>query len=238
MRKARREFDSLPGDGWIRLAPGAAGAFHDDTPISPSLFDLRKWMSDIRGYILSSSFTIENELILLALADEYGSNDHGSVEHAYLVRERTWREEHNLARKIDRAKPIVRKLRTQEDADIIIQQLSDFRELRNLMAHYPCWFEPVNKEGVTEPDQQRTIALKLYIADMTHAWEVDQDQVQEWIKLLHDVRVSVENIRRAVAGAPQLKADGSPPDPKVLPQRGVRFEGEIEHGGIVQSVLR
>jgi hypothetical protein len=37
-----------------------------------------------------------NELILLALADEFGSNDHGSVGSDYFNREQKWREEHRL----------------------------------------------------------------------------------------------------------------------------------------------
>ena len=36
-------------------------------------------MNDIRGGVLSLSFCIENELILLALANEFESNDHGTV---------------------------------------------------------------------------------------------------------------------------------------------------------------
>ena len=46
-----------------------------DTPsarghVCMALFELRKWMNDMRGGVLSLSFGIENELILLALADE------------------------------------------------------------------------------------------------------------------------------------------------------------------------
>ena len=238
MKTLRRKFDSLPGDGWISLAPGATVAFHVDTPLKPSYSDLRRWMNDFRGYILSSSFTIENELILLALADEFGSNDRASAGPEYISREQQWRETYNLTRKIEQVKQIVRKLRTKSEADRIVQNLANFRELRHLMAHYPCWFEPINKESATDdPDQQITIALKLYIADTTHVWEIDQPQVTEWNQLLHDVRISIENVRRELVGAPQLNADGSPPDPKILPERGVKFESKIEHAGITQTVL-
>ena len=211
MRRPRGQIESLPGDGWIRLAPGATFAWHEDTPLKPSLGDLRKWMNDIRGGVLSLSFGIENELILLALADEFGSNDHGTVGSDYFLREQEWRENHSLERKIDRVKPIIRKLRSKEAADQIVQKLAEYRHLRNLLAHYPRWLEPVNKEGVTKPEDQRTIALKLFIADRQHVWEIDPPQATEWNTLIHFVRVSIENVRREIVGAPLLNVDGSIP---------------------------
>ena len=85
MRKGSREsLNSLGEDGWIWLAPGATVAFHVDTPIKPSLYELRQWMGNIRGGVLSLSFGIENELVLLALADEFGSNNNGAVRKDYL----------------------------------------------------------------------------------------------------------------------------------------------------------
>jgi hypothetical protein len=143
MRKPRGQIETLPGDGWIRLAPGATLALHEDTSLSPSLVDLRKWMNDIRGGVLSLSFGIENELILLALADEFGSNDHGAVGSDYFLREQEWREDHSLERKIG--------------------------------------LEPENKEGVTRLEDQRTIALTLFIADRQHVWEIDPPQREKTI---------------------------------------------------------
>ena len=58
---------------------GGKFAWHKDSPISPTIWEMRKWMNDIRGAVLSASFGIENELVLLALADEFGTNDRGSV---------------------------------------------------------------------------------------------------------------------------------------------------------------
>jgi hypothetical protein len=240
MRTARGNVESPGVDGWIRLAPGATVAFHIDTPIKPSLYELKKWMDDIRGGVLSLSFGIENELVLLALAHEFGSNNNGAVESDYFLREQQWREEHSLKRKIERVKPIIRQRKTSEEADTIIQKLAEYRELRNLLAHYPCWFEPVNREGVTELENQRTIALKLYIADQNYVWEIDAVQTREWNDLILFVRVGVENIRREMIGAPLLKADGSLPEPKTtgpsLPA-GTLIEGKIEHGRVSQLVL-
>jgi hypothetical protein len=240
MRKPRGNVESLPGDGWIRLAPGATVAFHVDTPINPSLFELKKWMNNIRGGVLSSSFGIENELILLALAEEFGSNDHGTAGSDYFVREQQWRADPSLKRKIDRVKSIIRARRTCDDADVIIHKLSEYRELRNLLAHYPCWLEPLNREGVTELEQQRTIALKLYIADQNYVWEVNTPQATEWNDLLLFVRMSVENVRRELVGAPLLKPDGSLPEPetKTPPlDRGTAIGHELKHGGVSQVVI-
>ncbi len=239
MRKPRRDIESFAGDGWVRLAPGATLALHVDTPINPSLYDLIKWMKDIRGGVLSTSFGIENELILLALAEEFGNNDKGSVGSEYFRREQEWRADHSLKRKIDRVKPIIRARRPCDDADTIIQKLSDYRELRNLLAHYPCWLEPVNREGVTELEQQRTIALKLYIADENYVWEIDTPQATEWSELLLFARVSVENIRREIIGAPLLNPDGTLPEagPTELPPKRVAVEHKIKHGAVSQTVF-
>lgn len=238
MRKARGDIETLGEDGWIRLAPGATVAFHIDTPVTPSLPELRKWMGDIRGGVLSHSFGIENELILLALAHEFGSNNNGAVGSDYFLRDQQWREEHSLKRKIERVKPIIRARMASDEADTIIQKLAEYRELRNLLAHYPCWFEPVNREGVTELDQQRTIALKLFIADQSYVWEIDAAQAKEWHELILFVRVAVENIRREMLGAPLLKADGSSPEPAgPAPPRGTLIEGKIEHGRVSQIVF-
>jgi hypothetical protein len=146
-----------------------------------------------------------------------------------------------LKRKIDRAKPIIRARRSADDADTIVHKLADYRELRNLLAHYPCWLEPVNREGVIKLEEQRTVALKLYISDKNYVWEVDTAQAIEWSELLLFVRVSIENIRREIVGAPLLKPDGSLPEqkPKDLPspRGGAAVEQEIKHGGISQTVI-
>jgi hypothetical protein len=163
-------------------------------------------MTNIRGGVLSASFGIENELILLALADEFGSNDHGSVGSDYFAREQGWREDHGLETKIERVKPVIRARRPKEEADKIIQKLAEYRHLRNLLAHYPCWLEPVN-----DAELRQTVALKLFIADRSYVWEIDHAQAVEWDVLMTFVRVSVEKVRREIVGAPPLLDDGSPP---------------------------
>jgi hypothetical protein len=98
----------------------------------------------------------------------------------------------------------------------------------------------VNREGVVKLEEQRTVALKLYISDENYVWEVDERQAIEWSELLLFVRVSIENIRREIVGAPLLKPDGSLPEqePKELPSsRGTVVEQVIKHGGISQTVI-
>lgn len=182
---------------------------HVDRPLKPGLSELQQWMAWFRGRILSLSFGIENELILLALADEFGTNDQGTVGLDYFEREQTWREDHRLDVKIERVKPTIRKRRSRKDADKIIQSLAEYRYLRNLLAHYPSWLEPVN-----DFDLMQTKALKLFVADRNYVWEIDTAQATEWNRLLIFVRVSVENVRREIIGAPLLLEDGSlPPAP-------------------------
>ena len=71
--------------------------------------------------------------------------------------------------------------------------------------------EPVNLQGVPKLEDQRTVSLKLFIADRHHAWEIDAAQATEWNDLIMFVRVSVENVRREIIGAPLLNTDGSIP---------------------------
>jgi hypothetical protein len=233
MRKPRGDIGSIPGDGQIVLRPGVFVEFHVDRPIKPSYAELVEWMRQMRGGVLSTSFGIENELILLALAHKFGSNNHGKADSEYFCQEQEWREERGLDRKIERVKPIVREKRSKADADEIIQKVSQYRELRNLFAHYPYWIEPVN-----DVEAKQTVGLKVFIADRTHVWEVDVAQATEWDAVFRFARISIENVRREIIGAPLLNADGSlPPSGTPIPERGVPFEGKIEHGNVSQLIL-
>jgi hypothetical protein len=206
MRRTRTSVDSVAFDGGIKLAPGEFLSLHKDRPISPSAAELQQWMAWFRGVVLSTSFGIENEMILLALADEFGANDLTTSD--YFNREQTWREDHRLEPKIERVKPIIRRRRSQSEADKIIQGLASYRHLRNLLAHYPCWLEPVN-----DAESMQTKAFTLCIADRSYVWEVDTEQATEWHRLLIFARVSVENVRREIIGLPLLREDGSLPRP-------------------------
>ena len=74
-------------------------------------------------------------------------------------------------------KSVIRARRPKDEADKIIQKLAEYRHLRNLLAHYPCWLEPVN-----DAELRQTIALKLFIADRSYVWEIDHAQAVEWVR--------------------------------------------------------
>jgi hypothetical protein len=114
-------------------------------------------MRQIRGAMLSEAFGLEHDLIQLELASQFGTVDHGAAPAAYFEKDQELREEHSLDRKVGRAKPIIRRLRDTPSADRLIQQLAECRKVRNLMAHYACWIEPINDEV-----KERTVGLKLF----------------------------------------------------------------------------
>jgi hypothetical protein len=197
VKRKRDQFQVVPMDGWIRLAPGAWVSFHVDTPLSPNWPQLTGWMRQIRGAVLSDAFGLENDLILLELAAEYGTADHGTASDEFFEKDQMLREEHSLDRKIGRAKPIIRRMRDALLADRLIQQLVECREIRNLMAHYACWIEPINDEA-----KQMTIALKLLIGDRSHVWELEGTDVANWERLFLDARRELIRLRHELTGEP------------------------------------
>ena len=62
-------------DGWVMLEPGEALCLVDDTPTRPSVEELRSKMQSVRGMVLAAGFTIENNMVLVQLADSFGTTD-------------------------------------------------------------------------------------------------------------------------------------------------------------------
>jgi hypothetical protein len=206
-RRDRLPADSFPPwDGAIVLAPGAVLFLHVEHPPSPTEAELKFNANRYRGAILADAFQVEEQLLKLALANMFGSNDAGAAGPEYRDREDNWRRENSLGRKIERAKPIVRKHLPRKAADVLLHDLATFGRLRNLFAHYPFWMAPVSDEKT-----HLTISFTAYIADNDHVFTLDDDQAREWGELIHSVRVGVENIVRQLVGAPALNADGSAP---------------------------
>ena len=106
MKRKRDSFETVLIDVGIRLPPGAWVIFHVDTPFEPNLDQLQAWMIRTRGAVLSNIFGIENDLIHLQLAEEFGTIDHSVAPVSYFDREQTLREDHSLERKISAVKPI------------------------------------------------------------------------------------------------------------------------------------
>jgi hypothetical protein len=194
MKRKRDRFELVPMDGWVLLSPGMWVSVNLDPPPSPHVPELQVWMRNLRGYVLSEVFGLENELILLELAAEFGVTD--PTLPGRFAKDQELREEHSLERKIARAKVIIRQRRDGIAADRLIQQLGECREVRNLMAHYPCWMEPVN-------DEQRriTVSFKLYIGDRTHIWNLEEGDVKHWVATYVEVRRELIRLRHEVIGA-------------------------------------
>jgi hypothetical protein len=97
----------------------------------------------------------------------------------------------------------------------------------------------VNRDGVTKGEEECTIALKLFIADRRHVWEIDREQATRWGELMSFVRLSVENVRRERSGAPLLNADGSLPTAEADQQieRGAESQLEIKVGNVSQLLF-
>jgi hypothetical protein len=69
------DFETMPMDGWIKLRPGEVCLLAIDTPTRPSLQELRNKMQAVRGMVLAAGFTVENNLVLVQLADAFGTTD-------------------------------------------------------------------------------------------------------------------------------------------------------------------
>src|SRR5271163_5020757 len=129
----RVQFETIPSDGIVRLAPGEYFSWHNAAPLSPNPAELQARMLRLRGGILSDVFGLENDLIHVELAAKYGHGGGQDAPAGYFDADQALREEHSLNRKIDRVKPIIRNNREQDAGDRLIQGLAECREVRNLM---------------------------------------------------------------------------------------------------------
>jgi hypothetical protein len=179
------------------VRPGNWFSFFNDEEFLPGLVELQAWMRQIRGTFLSESFGLENDLILLTLANEFGDVSASGPTPQHVGRDLELRDL-ELSKKIRLIFPVVRRLRLQADSDRLIQKLGDCRELRNVMAHFPCWTEPVNDEA-----KNRTVGLKLFIGDKHHVWKVEESDVTEWTGLFLDVRRQLILLRHDLLGLPR-----------------------------------
>jgi hypothetical protein len=198
MKRMRTQFQAVLRDGGLVLEPGNWISFHEDTPIRPGLAELAGWMFQLRGRILSEVFGLENDLIFLELANQFGTLDPAQVP-TFFDEDQRLREGHSLQRKIERAMPIIRRLRDAASAARLIQSLGDCREARNLMAHYACWLEPVN-----DKEKQRTVGFRLFIGDRSHVWELDEADARHWASLFLETRRELVRLQCELTGKPAL----------------------------------
>ena len=197
LKRTRVEFETVLVDGGVRLPPGAFFSCRNDAPLSPNPLEIQAWMGWLRGRILSHVFGLENDLIRIELAANYGHGGGQDAPSGYFDADQALREEHSLNKKIDRVKPIIRKHREQDAGDRLIQGLAECREVRNLMAHYSCWMEPINDD-----ERKLTVGLKLFIGDRHHIWELSEDDARHWDELFLEVRRELIRLRLELIGAP------------------------------------
>jgi len=197
VKRKRLEFEANLIDGGIQLAPGAYFSWREDIPLSPNHDELLAAMARLRSGILSDVFGLENDLIHVELAARYLHGGGQDAPAGYSDADLKLREEHSLGNKIKRVKAIIRANRDQNAGDWLVQGLAECREVRNLMAHYPCWMEPINDD-----ERRITVGLKLFIGDRHHIWELGEDDAQHWSKLFLEVRRELIRLRLELIGAP------------------------------------
>lgn len=189
-------------------------------------------MLQLRGGILSNVFGLENELIHVELAAKYGHGGGQDAPAGYFDADQALREEHSLNKKIDRVKPIIRKNRKQDAGDRLIQGLAECREVRNLMAHYACWMEPINDD-----ERQLTVGLKLFIGDRHHIWELGEDDARHWGELFLEVRRELIRLRLELIGAPPPPVFAEHSLATIPPTSGSQeTEHQIMIGGVPQAL--
>jgi len=202
MRSKRDPTRQLPPyDGWVSLRPGETMSLAVDTQPNPSMQEQQNLIKHMRGAVLGHGFDIENTLIQVQLAATFGTLDSGIGGQVFQEAEEKLRRDPSLERKIDNAKPVIRSNIEAKEANKLIQDLAEYRRLRHLMAHRPCWLE-----GDWDPDagniagfpKGRTTGFRLYIADESFVWLVDEAQAQEWGELLFRCMKGLEKVRDTV----------------------------------------
>jgi hypothetical protein len=181
----------------------------NDTTTVPSIDQQQENIRRVRGWVLGHGFAVEDALVTAALAHEFGTLDSDASGEPFTNRSEALRFGTELARKIDIARDVIRKTLPQAEADRLIQDLAEYRRLRHLLAHRPCWLEGIfDPEAGTYADMPkgRTVGFRLHIADSDFVWEIDEAQCKEWGELLDRCRMGVEAVRAKHLPAP----DGAP----------------------------
>lgn len=171
-----------PRDGWIILRPGEGMEFHEETPVSPNHAQLQAFVRQLRGAVLSASFDLENTLETAITtfffpealtASTPTLSDKRECFREMLLREMSFEKKMALAQKL--AKNVLDKS-DYEESDTI----NKLRVLRNMMAHYPCWLEPIRKAGT-----DRVTGFRAFMAKGEELFEITSEQVEKWQALSH-----------------------------------------------------
>jgi hypothetical protein len=169
------EFRTMPYDGLVRLGPQEKLNIQEDALPNPSHDEALETIFRARSSILARIFWLENELVLLQLADRFSTFDPLFGGPEYLRAESKLRKRTLGAHVGEALKVINREARSSE---LLTSELQDALAVRNALAHRPCWLSPINS-----PDGF-TASFVAMIADERHIWSVDPQQIEEWERLI------------------------------------------------------
>lgn len=186
-------FQILPYDGLLRLGPGEILSLAIEALPNPSHDDAAALVLHARGKFLAACFAVDNELILLQLADQFSTTDPSFGGTDFLSAEAQLRKK-TLGQNVSAAVPILGKENAPKDL------ISDLRELvvvRNLFAHQPSWLTPINVEGLTT-------GFMGCLANENYIWMVDGQQVEDWMALIERGRKVADVTKGLLEGRPPL----------------------------------
>jgi hypothetical protein len=154
-------------------------------------------MNHIRGIVLSSSFNLENITEVIILNYYIGSLTSEAIEadkNRYAHMQGNLVRPLNFDKKIKVVKNIAKIMLPPEECEELCTKMGQLQTLRNTMAHYPCWIEPV-----LEKDSIKVIDLKIYLAKGEELWEVNEAQFEKWAALIDSTVNLAENLARKLA---------------------------------------
>jgi hypothetical protein len=185
-------------------------------------------------WFLAAGFTVENNMVLVELAAAFGTTDRKQGGPTFTAKEDYLRAESTgVERRLEGAKAIIRRVLGADEGDAVVQDLAEYRRLRHLCAHRPCWLE-----GIWDPDagiedkgkgipKGRTVSFRLFIADASYIWEVDDEQIAEWAALLNrtaDAGPDTSGRNTLLVGSTTMGSIA----PKSAMPRGIQQAGEFE----------
>jgi hypothetical protein len=113
-------------DGLIKLGPGETCRVVIDTLTRPSPHELCSKMQGVRGMVLAAGFTVENNLVLVQLADAFGTTDRKQGGATFTAKEDYLRAESTgVERRLEGAKAILRRVLGAEEGDAVVQDIAE-----------------------------------------------------------------------------------------------------------------
>jgi hypothetical protein len=183
-----------PRAGWVLLRPHDPLIIDLENP-ALSIHAHNGKVMQLRGAVLSSAFNLENILETLLAEFLFPSPASGEDlldEKRSLFRLDIFRDL-NFERKTRIASDVAKKILRSEEAEALATALGNVRQLRNLMAHYPCWLEPIR-------NGQMLTGYRIFIEKGKSSYEVSDDQISDWLAMVTKTLVMEENTLRRLTG--------------------------------------